>query len=96
MKENVAPLANAVARLKQIAPKNFTWKSDPEKGVAEGFIAHELAEVVPYAVHGEKDALDLKGDPKYQGVDSSFLIPMLTAALQEAIARIEALEAKVG
>jgi len=96
LKENVTPLANAVTRLKQVAPKNFTWKSAPEKGVTEGFIAHELAEVVPDAVHGEKDGIDVDGNPAYQGVDASFLIPMLTAALQEAIARIEALEAKVG
>jgi len=96
LKENVAPLANAVTRLKQIAPKNFTWKGNPSLGTVEGFIAHELQEVVPDAVHGEKDELDQNGAPKYQGVDSSALVPLLTAALQEALARIEALEAKVG
>jgi len=96
LKENVAPLANAVTRLKQIAPKNFTWKNNPSIGTVEGFIAHELQEVVPEAVFGEKDGLDQNGDPKYQGVDSSVLVPLLTAALQEAFARIEALEAKVG
>jgi hypothetical protein len=96
LKENVAPLANAVTRLKKIAPKNFTWKNNPSLGTAEGFIAHELQEVVPEAVFGEKDGVDQNGDPKYQGVDSSVLVPLLTAALQEAFARIEALEAKVG
>jgi len=96
LKENVAPLANAVTRLKQIAPKNFTWKNNPSLGTVEGFIAHELQEVVPEAVFGEKDGVDQNGDPKYQGVDSSVLVPLLTAALQEALARIEALEAKVG
>jgi hypothetical protein len=96
LKENVAPLVNAVARLKQIAPKNFTWKNNPSLGTVEGFIAHELQEVVPEAVFGEKDALDKDGKPAYQGVDSSFLVPLLTAALQEAFTRIEALEAKVG
>jgi hypothetical protein len=96
LKENIVPLVNATTRIKLLKPCNFNWKSAPEKGVTEGFIAHELAEVVPDAVQGEKDALDKDGNPKYQGVDSSFLIPMLTAALQEALARIEALEAKVG
>jgi hypothetical protein len=96
LKENTAPLANAVTRLKQLTPKTFTWKNNPSLGSVEGFIAHELQAVVPGAVTGEKDAVDEKGNPKYQGIDTSMLVPLLTAALQEALARIEALEAKVG
>jgi Chaperone of endosialidase len=96
LKENIAPLSDAVARLKLLKPVDFTWKSAPEKGVTEGFIAHELQEVLPNAVHGDKDQVDEEGKPKYQGVDASFIVPLLTAALQEALARIEALEAKVG
>jgi len=96
LKSNVAPLSNAVTKLKQIAPKTYTWISHPEAGTVHGFIAHELQAVVPQAVNGEKDAVDENGKPKYQGVDSSNLVPLLTAALQEAITRIEALEAKVG
>jgi hypothetical protein len=95
LKENIVPLANAVTRIKQLAPKNFTWKSAPEKGAVEGFIAHELQAVVPDAVFGEKDAIDQDGNPKHQGVDSSFLVPLLTAALQEALVRIEALEVRI-
>ena len=93
LKENIAPLANAVTRVKQLAPKNFTWKNNPSIGTVEGFIAHELQAVVPDAVFGEKDGVDQDGKPKYQGVDSSMLVALLTAALQEAITRIEALEA---
>ena len=93
LKENIVPLANAVTRVKQLAPKNFTWKSNPSLGTVEGFIAHELQAVVPEAVFGEKDGVDQDGKPKYQGVDSSVLVALLTAALQEAITRIEALEA---
>lgn len=96
LKENITPLTDATARVKLLKPVDFTWKSAPEKGVIEGFIAHELQEVVPNAVHGNKDAVDDKGEPVYQGVDASFVIPLLTAALQDALARIEALEAKVG
>jgi hypothetical protein len=96
LKSNVAPLSNAVTKLKQLAPKNYTWISHPDMGTVDGFIAHELEAVVPQAVHGEKDAIDENGKPKYQGVDSSNLVPLLTAALQEALVRIEALEAKVG
>lgn len=96
LKSNVAPLSNAVTKLKQIAPKTYTWISYPEVGTVHGFIAHELQAIVPQAVNGEKDAVDANGKPEYQGVDSSNLVPLLTAALQEAITRIEALEAKVG
>jgi hypothetical protein len=95
LKENIVPLANAVTRLKQLAPKNFTWKNNPSSGTTEGFIAHELKAVVPDAVFGEKDGVDQNGNPKYQGVDSSILIPLLTAALQEALVRIEALEVRI-
>lgn len=93
LKTNVAPLANAVTRLKLLQPKNYTWISAPEQGVQEGFIAHELQAVVPDAVFGEKDGVNAQGQPKYQGVDTSMLVALLTAALQEAITRIEALEA---
>jgi hypothetical protein len=96
LKENIAPLVGAVARVKLLKPCNYTWKQNPDFGTLEGFIAHEMAEVVPNGVHGEKDAVDPDGKPIYQGVDHSFLVPMLTAALQEALTRIEALEAKVG
>ena len=96
LKENIVPLANAVTRVKQLAPKNFTWKNNPSLGVVDGFIAHELQAVVPEAVFGQKDGVDQDGKPKYQGVDTSVLVALLTAALQEALTRIEALEAKVG
>jgi hypothetical protein len=61
----------------------------------DGFLAHELAEVVPEAVVGEKDAVDAEGKPVYQGIDQSKLVPLLTAALQEALAKIELLTARV-
>jgi len=92
LKENVAPLTGAIEKLKQIVPKTYTWKNNPSVGTVEGFIAHELQEVVPQAVNGVKDAVNEDGSPKYQGVDPTVLIPLLTAALQEALLRIEALE----
>jgi hypothetical protein len=96
LKENVAPLTGAADTVKKLLPKTFTWITNPSVGTAQGFIAHELQEVVPAAVNGNKDGLTAEGAPKYQGVDITVLIPLLTAALQEALARIEALEAKVG
>jgi hypothetical protein len=97
LKENVVALTGASERLSLLRPVNFDWKEGfggtQPKG--EGFIAHELQEVCPLAVQGEKDAVDDKGNPKYQGIDQAKLVPLLTAALQEAIGRIETLEAEV-
>lgn len=94
LKENIHPMVGAADRLKQLKPVNFAWKIDGSR--VDGFIAHEAAEIVPEAVHGEKDAVDADGQPQYQGIDQSKLVPLLTAALQEALARIDALEAKIG
>jgi len=96
LKENVVPLTDAIPKLKLLAPKRFTWKTAPEEGVVEGFIAHEVQEILPQAVHGEKDGIYPDGRMKPQTIDVSFLVPLLTAALQEAVARIEALEAQLG
>jgi hypothetical protein len=107
LKENIAPMTGALAKVSALKPCTYTWKADGSNG--EGFIAHELAEVVPDAVTGEKDAVEIYTDEngdeqtriKPQGIDTSFLVATLTAAIQEqqAIitdlkARIETLEAK--
>lgn len=94
LKENVVPVADGVTRLQQLKPSRFNFKAEPTKTV-DGFIAHEVQAVVPEAITGEKDAVDDDGNPVYQGIDQSKLVPLLTAALQEAITRIEALEAEV-
>jgi len=93
LKEDWQPVANAITDVKALKPCNFAWKVDGTR--VNGFLAHELAEVVPEAVTGEKDAVDDEGNPAYQGIDQSKLVPLLTAALQEAIGRIETLEAEV-
>ncbi|MBM4179755.1 MAG: hypothetical protein FJ211_10575, partial [Ignavibacteria bacterium] len=72
----------------------FNFIADPDKTV-DGFIAHEVQDIVPEAIHGEKDAVDDEGNPIYQGIDKSKLVPLLTAALQEAVAKIETLEARL-
>ena len=59
------------------------------------FLAHEAAEVVPEAVTGDKDAVDEDNNPSYQGIDQSKVVPLLTAALQEAIEKIEQLEIRI-
>jgi hypothetical protein len=99
LKENIVPMTGALDKVAQLKPVTYTWKQDGSDG--QGFIAHELQAVVPDAVVGEKDAVDEDGNPKYQGIDTSFLVATLTAAIQEQQtiindlkARIETLEAK--
>ena len=93
MKENIAPMTGALAAVTQLKPCTYTWKEDGKAG--QGFIAHELQAVVPDCVSGEKDAVDADGNPKYQGIDTSFLVATLTAALQEAHGLIKNLEQRV-
>jgi hypothetical protein len=94
LKENVAPLTGAADRVKQLKPSRFNFIADPSKTV-DGFIAHEAQAVVPECVTGDKDAVDDDGNPVYQGIDQSKLVPLLTAALQEAMERIETLEQRL-
>jgi hypothetical protein len=81
LKENVAPMTNALAKVAQLKPCTYKWKADGSDG--EGFIAHELAEVCPQAVSGKKDAVNEDGSIKPQGIDTSFLAATLAAAIQE-------------
>lgn len=94
LKENIVPLTGALQRLSLLKPSRFNFISQPER-VVDGFIAHEAQEVIPESVGGEKDAVDENGNPIYQGIDQSKMVPLLTAALQEAIAKIETLEARL-
>ena len=99
LKENIAPMTRALNVVQLLKPVTYNWKVDGSEG--QGFIAHELQEVVPECVIGGKDAVDAEGKPIYQGIDTSFLVATLTAAIQEQQAiiedfkvRIETLEAK--
>ena len=94
LKENITDVTDGITRVKQLAPKRFNFIAEPDKFV-DGFIAHEAQAVVPEAVTGTQDALDAEGNPDYQGIDQSKLVPLLTAALQEAIAKIEILETEM-
>ena len=93
LKENVAPMTGALDKVAQLKPVTYTWKRDNSEG--QGFIAHELQEVVPECVTGTKDAIDRDGNPEYQGVDTSFLVATLTAAIQEQQVMIEQLTTRL-
>ena len=87
LKENQVAISDGITRLKTLKPYRFNFKADPTKTV-DGFFAHEVT-AVPEAISGEKDGT------RMQGIDQSKLVPLLTAALQEAITKIETLETKV-
>lgn len=123
LKEDVQPITGASERVLKLNPVNFAWKSGGTR--VDGFIAHEAQEVVPEAVHGVKDGMqveeyeispavkavyDEEGNlvseaveavmgtrevPDYQGIDQGKLVPLLTAALQEALTEISNLKARV-
>ncbi len=93
LKENVVNLTDAITRLKTLKTYRFNYKNNSELTV-DGFLAHEVT-AVPEAITGTKDQVDSDGKPIYQGIDQSKLVPLLTAALQEAVAKIEILETKV-
>ena len=94
LKENVVEITGATDRLKQLKPSRFNFINDPDRTV-DGFLAHEVSDIVPEAISGEKDAVDADNNPKYQQIDQSKLVPLLTAALQEALTKIESLEARI-
>ena len=119
LKENVVDMTGAIDRVKALQPKRFNFIADEDDTTVDGFLAHEVSDVIPEAISGEKDAtkeeeyevtpaiLDDDGNvvteavmgtrtvPDYQGIDQSKLVPLLTGALQEAIAKIEALETRI-
>jgi hypothetical protein len=95
LKENREDISDAIERVKELKPIKFNWIKEPGESKVDGFYAHELAEVVPEAVTGEKDALDWEGNPEYQSIDQAKIVPLLTAALQQAIDKIEALEVRI-
>jgi len=94
LKENVTAITSATDRLKQLNPVRFNFIADADTTV-DGFLAHEVQDVVPEAITGTKDAVDSEGNPEYQGIDQSKLVPLLVATIQEQQAAIEALTARV-
>jgi uncharacterized protein YaiE (UPF0345 family) len=95
LKENLSPLTGALATVEQLKPQVGSWKADGSKFV--GFVAHELQEVFPDAVVGEKDRIDADGNPLYQMVDtgSASIIATLTAAIQEQQAMIDTMKQEI-
>ena len=138
LKDGIVDKTDGITKLKQLKPRKFYWKSDSDKTLVDGFVAHEVSSIVPEAISGTKDAtetlqkvvLSASGDVvrtnieqadwthgkteeggeiyasnttweatkeiiKPQSIDQAKLVPLLTAALKEAVTKIEALEARV-
>jgi hypothetical protein len=95
MKTIVGPILNACDRLMALKPWRVTWNDDPERGETDDFMAHEVAEIVPDAVNGVKDAVDDNGKPVYQHLAESKLITLTIAALQDVIGRVDAIERNI-
>ncbi len=93
LKENILPMTGALNTVSALRPVTYTWKATNKS--AQGFIAHELAEVLPDAVVGEKDAVNEDGSIKPQGIDTSYLVATLTAAIQELNEKVEAQAAEI-
>ena len=93
LKENIVTDWDATTRLKQLKPSRFNFKTDKDTTV-DGFLAHEVSSIVPEAITGDKDAVDKDGNPEYQGIDQSKLVPLLVKTIQDLEARIATLESK--
>jgi len=92
LKNNITSNWEGTAKLKQLNPVRFNFNTQPNETIS-GFLAHEVQEVVPDAVIGEKDAVDSDGNPAYQSIDHSRLVPLLVKTVQELESRIAVLEA---
>ena len=86
-------MTGALEKVSQLKPVNWKWKEDGSDG--QGFIAHELQEVMPDCVTGIKDEVDADGNPKYQGIDTSYLVATLTKAIQELKAIVDAQQQEI-
>jgi hypothetical protein len=93
LKENVIEITDGIERVKQLKPSKFNFIG--EDRIVDGFLAHEVQGVVPESISGEKDEVDNDGNPVYQGIDQSKIVPLLAGALKEAISKIEQLETRI-
>jgi hypothetical protein len=101
LKTNVAPLESSLEKIDALKPVTYdlssakmnTGKSYSYKQI--GFLAHEVAEIYPQFVVGDKDALNDEGDPKYQSVNYAGLTTVLVKAIQEQQALITQLQSDV-
>ena len=89
LKTDIAPIADATDKLMAMNAVSHKWKSDPDADAVVGFIAQEMAEIVPEAVNkGE-------GEDDMWSMDYGRITPVLVAALQDAVNEIKTLKERV-
>jgi Glu-tRNA(Gln) amidotransferase subunit E-like FAD-binding protein len=93
LKENVVKLTNALDKVSELKPSRFNFIN--EQKTVNGFLAHEVENIVPEAISGTKDQVDDKGNPIYQRIDQSKLVPLLVGAIQELKEEIEILRSQI-
>jgi hypothetical protein len=99
LKDDLGPITDALARVAALAPKRVRWHETGHE--CDGFIAHEVAEVMPEVVTGDKDAVLPADDPHNPGgidpqqLDLPGMVPVLVAAVQQLSAEVATLRAEV-
>jgi len=89
LKTDIAPIADATDKLMSMNAVSHKWKAEPDADAVVGFIAQEMAEIVPEAVSkGE-------GEDDMWSMDYGRITPVLVAALQDAHKKIEQLEQRI-
>ena len=87
LKQDIIDIPNPLERLLKLKPKNYRYIKNVEENdfrISEGFIAHEVEEILPSAVSGTKD------DPEnFQMLDYSSFTPLLTGAIQELNEKVD-------
>jgi hypothetical protein len=94
LKRDVVDIENGIELIRELRPKRFRFIDDPSDTVFDGFLAHEVQDIVPVAVSGAKDAIGENGHPMYQQIDTSWMVALLTAGIKDLDQRIAALENK--
>lgn len=93
-KTNIQDLKGSLDTMRALNPVSFVWNDDATNTRQQGFIAHEVQQLVPEAVTGTRDAVDRWGNPRYQMMDQTKLIPVMTAAVQEIARQLEQIKAR--
>lgn len=92
LKNNIQPMTDGLNKVMLLKPSVWNWS---DGNIGQGFIAHELQEIIPSAVVGQKDQVDAEGNPVYQGVDSSFIVATLVKAVQELKQELDAAKSRI-
>jgi len=89
LKDNIQPISDATDKLMDMKPVTHTWIANPNDPQVHGFIAQEMKEIIPEAVHGEPD-----GD-EMMSMDYGRITPVIVAALQDALKEIKELKTRI-